>query len=481
MAKRKSTNTTSSNETEDKVDATGVTDDSQPSNDAATDPETVAGAVDAVEAYAPSEADKGSDTVASEVVDEVIELAEPGTRAAEADPVVETAEVAEDVVEAQKADVVETETEKTDQNDRPVDEPVVEVEPTEPETPASGTRTPPPTPQVVRETVVEHKGGFVPMLAGGALAAILGYGVAAYVSQDVWPFASAAEEDPFVSETRGALAAQGTTLSDVAGRVTALEGMEPPTVDLSPVEARIAEVQDSVASVTARLDEFASRIETLEKQPFEQAVSPEAIAAYERALADLQAAVEAQRSEVAKMAQEAMQAEGNATEQAMLAAARAAMADVTAALETGSEFAGAVDVLALNGYDVPEPLSAVAASGVATQVQLIETFPEAARAALSAVRSAETETAEGGNRIATFLANQLGARSVAPRDGDDADAILSRSEAALRSGDLGTAIAELSALPELAQSAMADWQARAQTRLEAKTAADTLVQQLLQK
>ena len=130
--------------------------------------------------------------------------------------------------------------------------------------------------------------------------------------------------------------------------------------------------------------------------------------------------------------------------------------------------------------NVPEALSANAESGIATQGSLIETFPSVARAALSAARSDATENAEGTNRVATFFANQLGARSVAPREGDDPDAVLSRAEAAVRDGNLDTALSELSALPEAAQAAVADWQASASTRLEAKTAADALVQQLLQ-
>jgi len=69
---------------------------------------------------------------------------------------------------------------------------------------------------------------------------------------------------------------------------------------------------------------------------------------------------------------------------------------------------------------------------------------------------------------------------VAPREGDDADAILSRAEAAVRSGDLDAALSELSGLPDVAKSALSEWQSRAQTRLEAKTAADGLVQQLIQ-
>jgi hypothetical protein len=58
--------------------------------------------------------------------------------------------------------------------------------------------------------------------------------------------------------------------------------------------------------------------------------------------------------------------------------------------------------------------------------------------------------------------------------------VLSRAEAAVRSGDLSTALSELSGLPDVAQEALADWQARAETRLAATSAADELVQQLLQ-
>lgn len=483
MAKRRSTTKTSSNETEDKVDALDGAETAGTSDEVGTDPETVAEAVDAVDAYAPSDKENDSDTMKPEDADQVIELAEPGSPPASGkDDDAAAAEDAKDTSEpADTALADETASEQVESAS--TEEPLDNATPVETAdvTDTLDDKPTPPAPQILRETVVEQKGGFLPMLAGGAIAAVLGYGVAAYVSQDVWPFVGAAKDDPFVSEVRGALASQESALADMAGRVTTLEGVEPPTFDLSPVETGIAAVQDSVATLSARLDEMAARIDTLEKQPLEQAVSPEAIAAYERALADLQAEVEAQRTEVAKMAQEAIQAEGNATEQAMLAAARAAMADVTAALETGAGFASALDVLSLNGYDVPGPLAAVASSGVATQVQLIEDFPDAARQALAAVRSSETENAEGSNRIATFFANQLGARSVSPREGDDTDAILSRSEAALRTGDLATAIAELSSLPELARTAVADWEARAQSRLEAKTAADALVQQLLQK
>jgi len=65
---------------------------------------------------------------------------------------------------------------------------------------------------------------------------------------------------------------------------------------------------------------------------------------------------------------------------------------------------------------------------------------------------------------------QIGGRSVEPREGDDPDAILSRTEAAVTSGDLGAVLAEVSALPEGAQATMADWVAMVETRVAADAA-----------
>jgi hypothetical protein len=78
----------------------------------------------------------------------------------------------------------------------------------------------------------------------------------------------------------------------------------------------------------------------------------------------------------------------------------------------------------------------------------------------------------------SFLQTQLGIRSLAPREGDSPDAILSRAEAAARSGDLMEAVAELEALPEPARAEMSDWMERATTRAEAVAAADDLARQL---
>ncbi len=118
---------------------------------------------------------------------------------------------------------------------------------------------------------------------------------------------------------------------------------------------------------------------------------------------------------------------------------------------------------------MPEIVSAHAETGLPTLASLTETFPEAARAALEAALRAQS-----GGGLAdgfwSFLRIQTGARSLTPQDGDDADAVLSRAEAALRAGDLAAALAELAALPSEAQTALAPWVAEAEDHRAAAAA-----------
>jgi hypothetical protein len=116
---------------------------------------------------------------------------------------------------------------------------------------------------------------------------------------------------------------------------------------------------------------------------------------------------------------------------------------------------------------------APAGDGVPSLAALVDAFPPAARDALDA--SIRATMGEGAlDRVSAFLRVQTGARSLEPRAGDDPDAVLSRAEAALRAGDLETTLAELTALPEAGQAAMADWIQAARTRFEAVEAARAL-------
>ena len=150
------------------------------------------------------------------------------------------------------------------------------------------------------------------------------------------------------------------------------------------------------------------------------------------------------------------------------------MTRLLGALNSGAPYASILADLASAGVAIPEALNASAGEGVATLASLADAFPASARAALSLARD---EQGSGGG-IGGFLQRQLGARSVAPREGSDPDAILSRAEAAVAGGDLSEALKEIATLPEAAGAAMQGWVDRATIRLAALQAADQLAQSL---
>lgn len=427
-------------------------------------------------------ADTSEDIVAGDVAEDTVELPEEADVVEEelaadsADEDVTDAAEIEDDVEEIIEDLDETEAEA------PVEE-VGEGEPVE-ETSAA-------EPQIIRETTVEKKSGFMSTALGGVVAAALGFGAAQFTDIQL-PFGPAAEPNPFEAEARTAIKTQG---EQIATLVTQVDETKKAVgiIDLTPVTTSIAGIEDAISGTEATLkamgDELAgfdSRLTAIEKAPLSGAVSPESIAAYERELdalrksiTDQQAALDAQKVEIQKMAADAVAAESNAKAQATLAASRAALAQVTSLVQSGKSFAEPLAVLGENGVAVPEALSAVAADGVPTLASLTTSFPDVARKALAVARKSGGDSGEeSGGGFASFLQSQLGARSVTPREGNDADAVLSRAEAAVKSGDLETATTELAALPEAALAELGDWLAQAALRKDALAAAATLAQEL---
>ena len=168
-----------------------------------------------------------------------------------------------------------------------------------------------------------------------------------------------------------------------------------------------------------------------------------------------------------------------AVDQAMADWTAARAAEAEAAVEAARVKAGQVDAVqriraaalsgapygdalaALDGLAVDAVISGGAEAGLPTLAALTDSFPDAARAALDASRRAEA--GEGfAAQLGNFLDIQTGARSLEPREGDDPDAVLSRAEAAVRAGDVATALTELAGLPEVGRAVMADWIAQAE-------------------
>jgi hypothetical protein len=344
----------------------------------------------------------------------------------------------------------------------------------------------------------ERKSVFVPMIIGGAVAAGLGFGAATYVMP------------PFLTPPTDATAQLTELLKAQDARITAL-GSEVRTQKPDPainaaLEAQAAAVDqinqdlqqssqtmiDKIAQEANRLDDVDARLAALEKRPVASgAASVSALDAFGREMASMRSEMIAQReaaSETQKQiaaAAEAASAKISAAEAnaarlktesettANRATARAALSRIQAALESGAALTGGLADLAAAGITVPAVL-ADQAQGIPSLNSLRQRFPQAARSAISA--SLHQVPGNGTwNRVESFLRSQTGARSLTPKAGDDPDAVLSRSEAALATGDLVLAISELSALPPEGQAQMTEWVTLAQRRIAATEAVAALV------
>lgn len=320
--------------------------------------------------------------------------------------------------------------------------------------------------------------GFGAGLLGGLIAAALGLGAG-------WIWLNNSQRG---EELEARLA---TIEGEIAPLADGLDGLR------AQSETGLSELGTRLDGVETGLIEMNTQIETLETRLTEAEASAgpdgtlarEAVARWQAEVDALRADLEAQAQEIAGMAEQAAQQvatagrtaeqiEAEAAAVAARARARATLAEIEAALETGEPYPALIEELqATSPTEIPQGLSAPAAEGVASRAELIEAFPEPARAALARARR-EGLSGEEGGRVAGFFRDTLQLRSTAPVEGETTDAVLSRAEAALRDGRLQEALDEIAALPEPVREALSDWIAPARTRAEALAAADTLSQSL---
>lgn len=328
----------------------------------------------------------------------------------------------------------------------------------------------PPVPDPAPAPRPARRGGALTMLLGGAVAAVLGYGLAQVVP-DGWPVpdtgALTAAQDGLaqrLAAAEAALAASEARVAELAGTVETLaQGLAdlpaaPAVPDLAPLEDRLAALEGQLQGI---------------------ANLPAGDGPANAALASQIAALQAQVARLASAPPPAPSADTGAITAALAEAEagaaalrRAGALDlIAAALQTGSPYA---EALAALGGDVPAALSDPAATGVPTDAELLRAFPAAARDALATVASEAAQAGTWSDRALAFLQMQTGARSVTAREGTDPDAILSRAEAALREGRLAEAVAEVTALPPTAREPMTAWLGQAGIALAARSALVTL-------
>ncbi len=298
---------------------------------------------------------------------------------------------------------------------------------------------------------------FWPLLFGGVIAAGLGY--------------FAAELNVF--NTRPVVDTLQQTVARQESRIADLEAAEPTApAENSETMAALASLSSQVEDLTAQVAAFDKRLVVVEKQPVTggDGASAAAFAAYERELASLQ-------ETVAGMIDDARSVEAATVDAAREARVREALAGITTAIGTGQPFSDALGALEDAGVsDIPQVLSETSETGVATLANLQRSFPDTARDALSTARSAGEMEEESG--VGGFLRRQLGARSVAPRDGDGPDAVLSRAEAAMRDGQLAAALTELDGLSDGTKASIENWLKDARAHMDATEAVKSISQSL---
>lgn len=325
----------------------------------------------------------------------------------------------------------------------------------QPDSGAPGATPPPPTTSAAMTEPPRRSA--TPLVLAGILTAAIGFGAAWYLFSDGGPLAGnrVATLETKVSDLE-------TRLASAESSAKAAEDGLANTVSVDTVDA----VKTQVDTLSGTVTTLQNQVQDLRTRPPE--ADPAATAAYERELKAMREMIESELQKVRDAQAEAAKTQEAAQKAGASAEVVKALTEIGNALDTGGSFGDQLDQIA--GLDSSLPVDGLRpfADGVETMAALRDSFPDAARAAIAAERSASN----GG--VAGFLSGVLGLRSLEPKEGDSADAILSRAEASLKNGDLAGSLSELDALQAPAAQAMSDWRAAAERRLNALSAYNTL-------
>ena len=305
-----------------------------------------------------------------------------------------------------------------------------------------------------------EKSNILPLIFGGVLAVIIGFAVA---RSDLI--------DNFLPPSWRLDAGEVALQNQITSSQSEIETLNEKVAEISSELANASTpTQDVVDALTSQIDTLVDRLEAIEERPITTGNSGADLSGD---FATLRGVAEKQQAEIDALLADARLEKQTSQDAASNTLARAAATRIAAAIESGIPFAAALGDLEATGMsEIPEVLRTVAADGVITLASLQDAAPDASRAALAASPT-DANAGFGG-----FLKRQLGARSVAPREGNDPDAILSRVEGAVHQGHLTDALAEAEALPQEAKSAMSDWLDSVATRLAVTSASEALMQRL---
>ena len=320
--------------------------------------------------------------------------------------------------------------------------------------------------------------GVLQLVVAGFVCAGFGFGAAilSQPSNPIWPIHP--DMAQFRDETTGQIIGIDTRLNALEGRVTDVDERAVGDVFQSDLDELTNGYDQRFLEIASQLENFDKRLAALEKSTIESAIPDELFAQYQDEVKRLKETLEAQRESLQKFMSETAEATNEVTQRAKETVARGILAQIRAAIDAGGPFDTAIKEFDEQvGHALPNQLRSLAQEGVQTYQELRDSFAEAARSALNAARD-ELNESGGFMGIGNYLRQQFQARSVTPKMGDDADAVLSRVEQELRENDLTGALNELDALPDAARDQMQPWIDQARERQDALEQLDILSQEI---
>jgi len=232
------------------------------------------------------------------------------------------------------------------------------------------------------------------------------------------------------------------------------------------IESRLATIETRLEGVSGELAAMGERL-SLQVTENGAALSEEAAAklsGYQAVINGLKAQLDglaAKQGSLGQRIDDVSSASARRVEEASAEVATSAttklITDIKSALDSGASFQAALDGLAKIASITPPPeLTSIAATGTTSWANLRSQFSEVAHAALRADTQANASDGVVG-KFSAFLRTQVGTRSLERREGDDANAILSRIEDELIRGNLSKAANEANTLGDAPKTAMKPW------------------------
>jgi hypothetical protein len=153
-----------------------------------------------------------------------------------------------------------------------------------------------------------------------------------------------------------------------------------------------------------------------------------------------------------------------------------ALSSMQNALATGLPFQKALAQYEMaSGEEAPAIIKNFAKTGLSTQSDLLQTFPQYARNILAIDQKKYSLNEKDGSDIIKFLQKFVKTRSTSPQIGNSNDAILSRAEYSVKNGKIKEALEELDLLPLDLKGEMSDWYNEAKSLLEINNAINQLI------